>query len=166
MERAIPISVAAPPMPVWSDRFRFCANKEAFMSSSDKESGGTPSITERIEEDKRLARSLEGTYLFDGSRSQKNYPLNKMCMSLTKSDNRAAFAADEAAYCDRFGLSDESKRLVLERDWIGMIRSGGNIYYVFKLAAIDHVSMQHVGAQQNSMTLEEFRAKLNAHRDQ
>ncbi|WP_113156451.1 protocatechuate 3,4-dioxygenase [Nitratireductor sp. OM-1] len=136
------------------------------MSSSNEENGSTPSITERIEEDKRLARSLEGTYLFDGPRSQKNYPLNKMCMSLTKPENREAFAADEAAYCDRFGLSEESKKLVLERDWIGMIRSGGNIYYVFKLASINHVSMQHVGAQQNSMTLEEFRAKLNAHRDQ
>ena len=134
--------------------------------SGHEETGGEPSITERIEEDKRLARSLEGTYLFDGTRSQKNYPLNKMCMSLTKPENRAAFAADEEAYCAGFGLSEESLRLVRERDWIGMIRSGGNIYYVFKLAAIDHVSMQHVGAQQNSMTLEEFRAKLNAHKDQ
>ncbi|TYB85177.1 protocatechuate 3,4-dioxygenase [Oceaniovalibus sp. ACAM 378] len=133
------------------------------MSSSDEEAAGEPTISERIEEDKRLARSLEGTYLFDGTRSQKNYPLNKMCMSLTKRDNRAAFAADEAAYCAQFGLSEESKQLVFDRDWIGMIRSGGNIYYVFKLASINHTSMQHVGAQQNSMTLEEFRAKLNAH---
>ena len=122
------------------------------------------SILEMIEADKALARSLEGTYLFDGARAQRNYPLNKMCMSLTQSENRTAFRADEEAYCKKYGLSDESVALVKARDWIGMVRSGGNIYYVFKLGAIDHVSMQHVGAQQNSLTLEQFRAKLNSHR--
>jgi len=124
------------------------------------------SITERIEKDKIIAGSLQGTYLFDGMRAQKNYPLNKMCMSLVKAENRDEFVKDEEAYCRKYGLSDESLRLVRDRDWIGMIHSGGNIYYVFKLAAIDHVSMQHIGAQQNSMSLDEFRAKLNSHRSE
>jgi protocatechuate 4,5-dioxygenase alpha chain len=123
-----------------------------------------PSIAELIEADKKLARSLEGTYLFDGQRAQKNYSLNKMCMSLVKAENRSAFKADERAYCVKCGLDAGTIKLVMERDWIGMIRSGGNIYYVYKLAAIDHVSMQHVGAQQNNMTVEQFRAKLNIHR--
>jgi len=119
----------------------------------------------RIEYDKATARSLQGTYLFDGTRARKNYALNKMCMSLTKPENRTAFVADEQAYCRKFGLDDETAKLVESRDWIGMVRSGGNIYYVFKLAAIDHISMQHVGAQQNAMTLEQFRAKLNSHKE-
>ena len=122
------------------------------------------SISDQIEEDKRLAASLEGTYLFDGARARKNYPLNKMCMSLVSSNNRKAFEEDELAYCQSYGLDPETIDLVKGRDWIGMIKAGGNIYYVYKLAAIDHVSMQHVGAQQNSMTLEQFRSKLNAHR--
>jgi protocatechuate 4,5-dioxygenase alpha subunit len=131
-----------------------------------KGSNEMASITEQIEADKTLARSLQGTYLFDGVRAQKNYPLNKMRMSLTQPANREAFKTDEEVYSRKYGLSDETIALVRNRDWIGMIRSGGNIYYVFKLAAIDHVSMQHVGAQQNSMTLEEFRAKLNSHREE
>ena len=122
-------------------------------------------ISARIESDKATARSLQGTYLFDGARAGKNYALNKMCMSLTSPENRAAFAVDEQAYCRKFALDDETARLVTARDWIGMVRSGGNIYYVYKLAAIDHVSMQHVGAQQNAMTLEQFRAKLNSHKE-
>ena len=122
-------------------------------------------ISARIESDKATARSLQGTYLFDGARAGKNYALNKMCMSLTSPGNRAAFAADEQAYCRKFALDDETARLVTARDWIGMVRSGGNIYYVYKLAAIDHVSMQHVGAQQNAMTLVQFRAKLNSHKE-
>ena len=122
-------------------------------------------ITRRITYDKLTARSLEGTYLFDGARARLNPALNRMCMSLVRPANRAAFVADEAAYGRSYGLSEESLRLVASRDWIGMIRAGGNIYYIFKLAAIDHVSMQHVGAQQNSMTLEQFRAKLNSVRE-
>ena len=122
------------------------------------------SISDQIDEDKRLAASLEGTYLFDGARARKNYPLNKMCMSLVRSDNRKAFEADELVYCQSYGLDPGTIELVKSRDWIGMIKAGGNIYYVYKLAAIDHVSMQHVGAQQNGMTLEQFRSKLNAHR--
>lgn len=122
-------------------------------------------ISNKIAYDKETARSLQGTYLFDGVRSRKNFALNRMCMSLTKPDNRAAFSTDERGYCQKFGLDEETARLVVERDWIGMVRSGGNIYYVFKLAAIDHVSMQHVGAQQNSMTLERFRAKLNSFKE-
>ena len=121
-------------------------------------------ISEQIEADKRIARSLEGTYLFDGERSRKNFALNKMCMSLVRPGNRQAFAADEAAYCRSYGLDQTTTDLVTSRDWIGLIRCGGNIYYVYKLSAIDHVSMQHVGAQQNGMTLEQFREKLNAHR--
>jgi protocatechuate 4,5-dioxygenase alpha chain len=124
------------------------------------------SITERIEEDKRLARSLPGTYLFDGMRARQNLALNRMCMSLVDPRARAAFVADGAGYCRSFGVDGETTRLVLGRDWLGMIRAGGNIYYVFKLAAIDHVSMQHVGAQQNGLTLEAFRARLNALRDE
>ena len=122
------------------------------------------SITEMIERDKAIARQLPGTYLFDGERTQVNYPLNKMCMSLKHADNRAAFVADEVAYCRRYGLDDATSALVQARDWIGMIRAGGNIYYVYKLAAIAQVTMQHVGAQQNGLTLEDFRAKLTAAR--
>jgi protocatechuate 4,5-dioxygenase alpha chain len=122
-------------------------------------------ISRRVAYDKDTARSLAGTYLFDGARARMNVPLNRMCMSLTNATHRAEFVADQAGYCRRFGLSHESIRLVTARDWLGMIRAGGNIYYIFKLGAIDHISMQHVGAQQNSMTLEQFRAKLNSVKD-
>jgi protocatechuate 4,5-dioxygenase, alpha chain len=141
------------------------ASAEEDRTSIEYVGGYMSSISERIEEDKNIARSLQGTYLFDGVRARKNYPLNKMCMSLVKPENRSEFLKDEQAYCRKFGLSEESSKLVRDRDWIGMVRSGGNIYYVFKLAAIDHVSMQYVGAQQNGMTLEEFRAKLNSHQE-
>lgn len=107
-----------------------------------------------------------GTYLFDGARSRAAYALNRMCMTLVDPANRARFKAGEAAYCDAHGLTMQQKDAVLARDWVGMIRLGGNIYYVFKLAAIGGETMQHIGAQQNGLTLEQFRAKLDSWKDQ
>ena len=119
---------------------------------------------ERTARDKEIAAQLPGTYLFDGARARMNYALNKMGMSLKHAANRAAFAADEEAYCRQYGLDEATTALVRARDWLGMVQAGGNIFYIFKIASIDHVTMQHLGAQQNSLTLEEFRARLNAYR--
>ena len=50
---------------------------------------------------------IPGTPIFDGDMAQKGYALNAMCYSFNSADNRAAFKADEDAYCRKFGLSDE-----------------------------------------------------------
>lgn len=135
------------------------------MIEINQDSAPMLSPAERIARDKEIARQLPGTYLFDGARAQLNYRLNKMGMSLKHAANRAAFAADEAAYCRQYGLDDATIALVQARDWLGMVKAGGNIFYIFKIASIDHVTMQHLGAQQNSLTLDAFRARLNAYRE-
>ena len=84
------------------------------------------------------------------------------CMSLNDAGNRDAFRADEAAYLDRFPMTGDQRRAVLARDWLAMLRLGGNIYYTFKLATFDGLTMQHVGAAMSGtgMTVEEFRQML------
>jgi protocatechuate 4,5-dioxygenase, alpha chain len=101
---------------------------------------------------------IPGTYVFDGEHHRKGYHLNMFCMSLNKAQNREAFRSDEAAYLDRFPLTPEQKKAVLDRDWLGMLRLGGNIYYTFKIAAFDGLTMQQVGARMsgNGMSDEEF----------
>ncbi len=44
------------------------------------------------------------------------------CMSLNKAENRRSFKENEAAYLDRFALTAEQRRTVLERDWLGMLQ--------------------------------------------
>ena len=78
-------------------------------------------------------------------------------MSLNRAENRAAFREDEAAYLGKFRLTDAQKRAVLERDWVGMLRLGGNIYYTFKIASCDRLSMQAVGGAMSGINEEEFR---------
>jgi len=99
---------------------------------------------------------IPGTYVFDGEHSRKGYTLNMFCMSLNDEANREAFRADPDAYLDRWKLTPEQRTAVEERDWLAMLRLGGNIYYVFKLAILDGLSMQDVGGLMSHTTGERF----------
>jgi protocatechuate 4,5-dioxygenase alpha chain len=99
---------------------------------------------------------IPGTTLFDAQRSRQGYHLNMFCMSLMKPDNRAAFKADEAAYLQKFPMTQQQRDLVLKRDWNGMIASGGNIYFLAKLFSTDGLSFQHVAALMTGSTQEKY----------
>ena len=99
---------------------------------------------------------IPGTYVFDGRRSQQGYHLNMFCMSLNAEANRERFKADEEAYLDGFDLTPQQRRAVIERDWLGLLRLGGNIYYTFKLAALDGLSMQDIGGAMSGVSGGEF----------
>lgn len=103
---------------------------------------------------------IPGTPIFDGTMAQKGYALNAMCYSFNSAENRAAFKADEDAYCRRFGLSDEQRRAVASRNVLQLIAAGGNIYYLAKFAGIFGLDVQDVGAQQTGMSKEAFKAML------
>jgi protocatechuate 4,5-dioxygenase, alpha chain len=109
-------------------------------------------------------RQIPGTYVFDGDHCRRGYALNMFCKSLDQESNRAAFRADPPGYLDRYRLTDDQRRAVLLRDWLVMLRLGGNIYYTFKLAIFDGLTMQHVGAAMsaNKMTVDDFRAMMLA----
>lgn len=99
---------------------------------------------------------IPGTYVFDGQHSRQGYALNMFCMSLNEAGNRDAFRADPDAYLDGHNLTPAQRRAVTERDWLGMLQEGGNIYYTFKLAIFDGLSMQDVGASMSGITTEQF----------
>jgi len=106
---------------------------------------------------------IPGTTLFDGAQARKGYALNKMCFSFNAAENRAEFLKDEAAYCERYGLNDEHKRVIRERDVLGLIAAGGNVYYLAKFAGILGLDVQDLGALQTGMSKDEFKARLLAH---
>lgn len=102
-------------------------------------------------------RDIPGTYVFDKEHSRKGYHLNMFCMSLNEETNRDAFRCDEKAYLERYPMTDAQRQAVLDRQWLEMLRLGGNIYYTFKLAAFDRISMQAVGGAMCGITEDEFR---------
>lgn len=110
--------------------------------------------------DTRDYDDIPGTYVFDGQHSRKGYALNMFCMSLNKQDNRDAFTADPSAYLDDWKLTAEQRTAIEERDWLGMLQLGGNIYYTFKLAIVDGLNMQQVGGAMSGEGFEAFRQMM------
>jgi protocatechuate 4,5-dioxygenase alpha chain len=100
------------------------------------------------------------TPIFDGELTQRGYALNKMCFSFNSAANRAEFQRDELAYCCRFGLNEAQKAAVQHRNVLEMLKAGGNIYYLAKLAGIYGLNVQDIGAQQSGMSVEAFKSKL------
>ena len=106
--------------------------------------------------------AIPGTTLFDGDQAQKGYALNRMCFSFNSTENRAAFLQDEDAYCNKYGLNEQQRQAVRERNVLKLIAAGGNVYYLAKLAGIFGLNVQDIGAQQTGMTVDAFKAKLIA----
>jgi protocatechuate 4,5-dioxygenase alpha chain len=99
---------------------------------------------------------IPGTTLFNSERSRIGYHVNMFCMSLMKPENRDAFRAGEEAYLRKWPMTDEQREAILRRDWNGIIRLGGNIYFLAKLFFTDGLSFQHVAALMTGMTQEEY----------
>jgi len=105
---------------------------------------------------RRDYEDIPGTYVYDAARGRIGYALNTFCMSLNKADNRARFKADEAGYLDRFKLTPEQRRCVLERDWLGMLKVGGNIYYTIKIAFCDGLTFQDVAGMMSGVSKDAY----------
>jgi protocatechuate 4,5-dioxygenase alpha chain len=105
---------------------------------------------------------IPGTYVFDGEAAMKGYALNKMCYSFNSAANREEFLKDQDAYCAKFGLNDEQRKAIREKNVLSCLRAGGNIYYLAKFIGIFHLNVQDVGAQQTGMTVDQFKAFLKS----
>jgi protocatechuate 4,5-dioxygenase, alpha chain len=112
-----------------------------------------------------IEEQIPGTYIFDGEAAMKGYALNKMCYSFNTAENRAEFLKDEDAYCRKFGLTDEQRKAIRERNVLAMIHAGGCIYYLAKFAGIFGLNVQDVGAQQRGISVEAFKKLIKAQGD-
>jgi protocatechuate 4,5-dioxygenase, alpha chain len=100
--------------------------------------------------------SIPGTYVYDARRGRAGYALNMFCMSLNVAENRRRFKENEAAYLDQFVLTAEQRSTVLKRDWLGMLKVGGNIYYTIKIAFCDGLTFQDVASMMSGVSKEEY----------
>jgi len=100
--------------------------------------------------------SIPGTYVYDSRRCRMGYALNMFCMSLNEAGNRSEFKENPAAYLDRFALSPDQRRAVLDRDWLGLLRLGGNIYYTIKIAFCDGLTFQDVASMMSGVSKEAY----------
>jgi len=107
-------------------------------------------------------QDIPGTYVLDPAHSRKGYHMNMFFMSLNEESNRERFRADPDAYLDGYRITEAQRKAIIQRDWLAMLRLGGNIYYTFKLAILDGLTMQQAGALMSGtgMSDEEFRQMM------
>ena len=98
--------------------------------------------------------------IFDGAAASRGFALNRMCFSFNNAESRAAFLADEEGYCERFDLTEAQRNAVRSRNVIEMLKAGGNVYYLAKLAGILGLNVQDLGAQQTGMSVADFKDML------
>ena len=85
--------------------------------------------------------------LFYEETATRGIRLNKAAYSLKDAAQRELFARDEEAWMEQFGLTEEERRLVRERDWIGMWRAGMTIYVMVKLSGVTGTPLPEIGKQ-------------------
>lgn len=110
---------------------------------------------------RQVVRPIPDTTVFDLRTSRRGCRLNKLCASLCRPENRAAFQRDEEAYMARCGLSEAEKDLIRKRDFQGLIEAGTNIYYLLKIGSVTGNGLYKMGAQMRGETYAQFLATRN-----
>jgi len=90
------------------------------------------------------------------------YRLNKFLHALVEPTHRRRFLSDPEAAFAEAGLTEEERRLVVTRDWQGMIHYGVIFFMLEKLGAVVGVSNLHIYAAMRGESLEEFQKTRNA----
>jgi protocatechuate 4,5-dioxygenase alpha chain len=85
------------------------------------------------------------------------YEMSRLLYDLRNPANREAFRADAEAYCRRYAIGDRGMRLLMNRDWQGLVDAGVTVYLLTKLGAALGVSLLEMGAAMRGMSNEEFR---------
>jgi protocatechuate 4,5-dioxygenase alpha chain len=85
--------------------------------------------------------------LFDEHTATRGIRLNKAAYSLKHEAQRKLFHDDEERWLEQFGLTDEEKELMRQRDWIGLWRAGMSIYVMVKLSGVTDTPLPEIGKQ-------------------
>jgi protocatechuate 4,5-dioxygenase alpha chain len=110
-------------------------------------------------------RSLESphSFVYTGPMSTAGRNINRFSLSLKNSDNRKAFLADAATYMWGFDLTEPQQALVRARDWTGLIKAGGHLQAILKIAATVGENLWHIGAHNAGVPVEEMLAACPRH---
>jgi len=130
--------------------------------SDDRPAESPEKTLERSNWDYEGSEKMEGTYPFTIERSVRGFRLNHFLHSLTQPDVRKKFREDEEGTMVEAGLTDEERRLVRDRDWIGMIHYGVIFFMLEKLGAVTGIGNIDIYAAMKGMSVPEFQKTRNA----
>jgi hypothetical protein len=99
-----------------------------------------------------------GTYLNTGKPAQGALRFNRFCYDLRNPANRAKFQNDPEASMTRHTLDLVDRALIRERDWLGLIRRGANVFVLLRLAQLCGDGLVETGAQMRGESVEQYLA--------
>lgn len=99
-----------------------------------------------------------GTLVYSSQLALRGHKLNRFALSLRSPACRQAFLADEKSYAQGYGLSSQEQAMVLDRDWTGLLRAGGHLQAILKIAATVGQNLWHIGAHNAGTDAETLRA--------
>ena len=101
----------------------------------------------------------EGIAPYDEDLARRGYRLNRMLYELRLPEQRGALLADPERFYREYGLGDEEIRLLLARDWQGLLDAGANIYTLVKLGGTLGENLLQMGAKMRGEPFEAFMAR-------
>jgi protocatechuate 4,5-dioxygenase alpha chain len=101
---------------------------------------------------------VPGTLPFGSQQAFDGHALNKFALSLRLPANRELFLDNERAYMGRYGVADDFQALISTRDWTALLRRGGHLQAMLKVAATVGMTLWHIGAHNASVSVEELKA--------
>jgi protocatechuate 4,5-dioxygenase alpha chain len=99
-----------------------------------------------------------GTYLNTGHAAGAGMRLNRFCYGLREPGNREAFRRDPEVCMAQYELNPEDRGLIRQRDWLGLVRRGGNVFVLLRLAQLCGDGLIETGAQMRGETVEQYLA--------
>lgn len=93
-----------------------------------------------------LGLAWPATLLYDPALALRGHRLTLCALSVRQPAHRASFLADEAGYLRDWGLPPEQVDAVLQRDWTTLLRAGGHLQAILKIAATVGQGLWHIGA--------------------
>ncbi len=104
----------------------------------------------------------EGIVPYGEQLARRGYRLNRMMYDLRIPERREVLVADPEGFYRSYGLSDEEIRLLLSRDWQGLLDAGANIYTLVKLGGVLGDNLLQMGAKMRGEPFEAFMARKGA----
>jgi gallate dioxygenase len=145
----------------------YCLPSMTAIATLIYENRNVPDPSEQEAQRERIRRQLAGIDKLTGSHpftlavSHRAYRLNDFLHRLVEPAHRERFLTDTRALYDDFDLTEEERRLIDERDWIGLIHYGVIFFSLEKMAAVIGASNPDIYAQMRGETMEEFQASRN-----
>lgn len=100
--------------------------------------------------------NLPGTYIFDVRVCNKRLHINRFFWKMIHADWRERFYSDPTKLMQEAQLTEEEQKLVLEQDWIGLIRHGVNFFVLEKYARVAKKTNLEIYSQMCGMSYEDF----------